>query len=417
MSTSRLVYEPIVGVERLEHYQPGGYHPVHIGDYLHNRYRIVHKLGHGPCSTTWLARDRQLSAYAAVMVGTANPHQHEFDVLSRINNAPPEHKSTEKPLLPAILDQFNICGPNGTHRCLVTNPARCSLAGTKDASSSCLFQLGVARALAAQLAIAIAQVHNLAYVHGNLHLGNVLLHSPPGLDYLSEDQLYEKFGAPEIEPIVRLDGMPLPPNVPSHAVSPVRLGEPSEDTSLSDAKLILVGFESAFRPSEESRFQSHLPLEIRPPEACFEPSTPLSFPSDIWSLGCAIWAIIGHGSLFDNLIANQDIITCEQVDALGRLPPDWWAKWDARSQKFNEAGEPVQGRSMWTWGERFEDSIEDPRRRKDMGTLDAEEKDAFFVMMRWMLEFRPSDRATADQVLETAWMRDWAVPSFRKGVK
>ncbi|KAK7407827.1 hypothetical protein QQX98_009998 [Neonectria punicea] len=411
MSTSRLVYEPIAEVERPEYYQPGGYHPVQIGDYLHNRYRIVHKLGHGPFSTTWLARDRQLSAYAAVKVGTS---EHEMDVLSHITDVVTESKPRGKALFPIVLDRFSLRGPNGTHRCLVTNPARCSLADAKDSSISCLFQLQVARALAAQLAIAVVQIHDLGYVHGSLHLNNIRLHFPPDLDRLSEEQLYDKFGEPEHKPIIPLKGKSISPNIPSHAISAVWLGEPSEDMSLSDAHLMLAGFEAAFRPSEESRLQSSTPLEIRPPEACFEPTTPLSFPSDIWTLGCTIWAILGHGSLFDNLIANQDVITCEQVDALGRLPADWWEEWDARSEKFDEAGEPIQGRSMWTWEERFEDSIEDPRRRKYMGSLDVEEKVAFFTMMRWMLAFRPSDRPTAKEVLETAWMRDWALPDFKK---
>lgn len=38
--------------ERFENYRPGGYHPVSIGDELHNsRYRILHRLYHGLYST------------------------------------------------------------------------------------------------------------------------------------------------------------------------------------------------------------------------------------------------------------------------------------------------------------------------------------------------------------------------------
>ncbi|PNY27326.1 Protein kinase domain protein [Tolypocladium capitatum] len=421
MSTSRFVYRPIEEVERLEHYRPGGYHPIQIGDCLHGRYRIVHKLGYGSFSTTWLARDRQQLAYVAIKVGTSDSDHHEVDVLSRINDAALECKSRSKPLLPVVLDRFSLRGPNGTHFCLVTNVARCSLADTKEASTSGLFQLQVARALAAQLAIAVARINDQKYVHGvhiltipptDLHLGNVLLHLPSGLDHLSEEQLNDKFGAPETEPVVRLDGQPLSPNVPSHAISPVWLGEPSENIVLSDAKLLLVDFGVAFRPSEESRLQSYTPLEIRPPKARFEPTTPLSFASDIWSLACIIWAIIGQRSLFDSLLATQDDITCEQVDALGCLPQEWWVGWGARSRKFTEAGQPVEGRSVWSWDQRFEDSIQEPRREKGMATLDAKEKDAFFAMMRWMLAFRPGDRPTAKQVLETAWMRDWALPEY-----
>ena len=47
-------YRWIDGAERLERYQPGGYHPVLIGDVLEKRYRVVHKLGYGTYSTIWI---------------------------------------------------------------------------------------------------------------------------------------------------------------------------------------------------------------------------------------------------------------------------------------------------------------------------------------------------------------------------
>ncbi|KNZ76817.1 Lysine-specific demethylase 3A [Termitomyces sp. J132] len=46
-------------VENVEKYAPGGYHPVLFGDVYHDRYHIVHKLGHGSFSTVWLTRDNK----------------------------------------------------------------------------------------------------------------------------------------------------------------------------------------------------------------------------------------------------------------------------------------------------------------------------------------------------------------------
>lgn len=39
-------YEWIYGVESLNSYQPGGFHPVTIDHIIHKRYRIVDKLGY-----------------------------------------------------------------------------------------------------------------------------------------------------------------------------------------------------------------------------------------------------------------------------------------------------------------------------------------------------------------------------------
>ena len=46
-------------VESPDRYRPGGYHPVHLGDIYHQRYKVIHKLGFGTYSTVWLARDLQ----------------------------------------------------------------------------------------------------------------------------------------------------------------------------------------------------------------------------------------------------------------------------------------------------------------------------------------------------------------------
>jgi len=37
--------------EDLERYREGGFHPVHIGDRIHDRYQVSHKLGFGAFST------------------------------------------------------------------------------------------------------------------------------------------------------------------------------------------------------------------------------------------------------------------------------------------------------------------------------------------------------------------------------
>ncbi|KAF9768819.1 hypothetical protein IL306_013833 [Fusarium sp. DS 682] len=161
------------------------------------------------------------------------------------------------------------------------------------------------------------------------------------LNNLSTEQLYEKFGAPRLEPIIPLEepSAPLPTGVPSHAVPPVWLGIASDELPLCDAKLLLSDFGVSFRPEENTQFESNAPLVVRPPEAFFEPTKPLTLQSDIWSLGCVIFELFAHRSLIDGIIAPQDDITAQQVHLQGLPPSDWWNKRvDKRSKWFDENG-------------------------------------------------------------------------------
>lgn len=67
------IYTCDINTEPLHRYQRGGYHPVHLGDYLNNgRYKILHKLGWGGYSSVWVARDtrsRFLSCIDTVKTG------------------------------------------------------------------------------------------------------------------------------------------------------------------------------------------------------------------------------------------------------------------------------------------------------------------------------------------------------------
>lgn len=158
-------YNRIDGVERLEKYAPGGYHPVMIGDVLHGHYKIVDKLGFGGYPTVWLARDDRLNRCVAVKVGVSSQPStlYEFTILQKLHNSPVS--TVRRDVIPSILDQFKIEGPNGTHTCYTMTPAQGNL---KEASFSRLFPIQVARALAAKLAIAIALVHSQGFVHAGM---------------------------------------------------------------------------------------------------------------------------------------------------------------------------------------------------------------------------------------------------------
>ena len=173
-SAPPIEYRWIHGVERLELYQRGGYHPVVIDDLLHDRYRIVDKLGFGGYSTIWLARDEIGKSYVAVKIEISSRSlpRREPEILRALHGSSSSSQgpravcnAASAAVLPTVLDVFDVRGPNGTHACYTLTPAQGNL---KDASFSRLFPIQVARALAAKLAIAIAVVHSRGFVHGGL---------------------------------------------------------------------------------------------------------------------------------------------------------------------------------------------------------------------------------------------------------
>lgn len=422
-------YVPVEEVEKLEKYQPGGYHPIMIGDVLRSRYRVAHKLGHGTYSTTWLCRDYHLNKYVAVKVGTAESNVREVDVLDYLNHSPPlDHPG--RAMIPPVQDRFVVHGPNGNHPCYVTAIARCSVSGAKDGSYRRIFQARTARSLIVQLVLAVDYIHSKGVVHGgqsfttisqphsnaaptsDLHIGNVLLRLPADFDQFSIEQLYEKYGSPASEPVVRLDGQPLQPGIPSNVVPPIWLGKASEEFTPSESKVLLSDFGEAYRPSTEHRCSSHAPLSFVPPEARFEPELGLSFPADIWTLACSMWIILGQRPLFEDIIATPDDITAEQVDTLGELPRRWRKKWEARHEYFDESGKPNQGRQERSWDDRLEKHIQLPRQKAGIPGFVAEEKAAVMNMLRSMLSFEPKDRLTAQAILKCEWIEKWAFPDY-----
>lgn len=164
-------YMHLEDVENIERYRPGEYHPIAIGDYLHDRYETVQKLGFGSYSTTWLARDHETAKCVAVKITVAAENLKEGKILRLLGFADTKDEGhVGKASIPPVLDDFFIHGPNGKHQCIVTAPAMMDPAEAKDASYSRLFQLPVAKAIIAQIIQAVAFLHDRGIVHAGKYL-------------------------------------------------------------------------------------------------------------------------------------------------------------------------------------------------------------------------------------------------------
>jgi serine/threonine-protein kinase SRPK3 len=104
--------------EDVADYRPGGYHPIHISDLIGelNRYRVVHKLGHGASSTVWLCRDRRDATYVAIKIMISSI---QVEDLIDLRLADLDLSIPGAMFCAIPLNHFTITGPNGTHQCLV----------------------------------------------------------------------------------------------------------------------------------------------------------------------------------------------------------------------------------------------------------------------------------------------------------
>ncbi|KAF8245454.1 kinase-like protein [Wilcoxina mikolae CBS 423.85] len=175
--------------ESIQLYRPGGYHPVQLADkFNNNRYVVEHKLGHGGCSTIWLARDLHLKRlvalkiFASILECDASATT-EALVLRRLHPQPwlwpfgSPSSSSRIEFFPTLLDEFIINGPNGSHRCIVTEALGPSLSEFLDEDvRDGRLPIQLARRIGVQLAQAVAEMHARGIVHGGMSSIPIAVH-------------------------------------------------------------------------------------------------------------------------------------------------------------------------------------------------------------------------------------------------
>lgn len=218
-------------------------------------------------------------------------------------------------------------------------------------------------------------------------------------------------------PISRHDGKPLLPNIPSYAVQPVNFAKSARDFTLADAQILLSDFGEAFASTNAPNGEmSHTPPAMRPPEAYFEPQVPLTYAADIWSLGVAIWDIIGMQAIFSGEYGMEDGMISQYIDVLGPMPRDWFDKWEGKDKFFDSDQHPKKGFYHWpAMNEAFQECIQRFRHEESkMGVFSEQETSAILDLIRRMLVLKPEQRLTIEEVLQSEWMVKWALPDLER---
>ncbi|KAL5483266.1 hypothetical protein ACEPAI_8496 [Sanghuangporus weigelae] len=422
-------------VEDPEHYRPGDFHPVSIGDvFSRGRYRVLHKLGFGSSSTVWLARDQKkqsegeesetlvslkvLSAAASSKQPTEIPELHIPQVLSKILRDV-DHPGRQH--LQVIDDHFLVEGPNGSHLCIVypfAGPSILSISETIDITSGSRGLRGdLARNVARQVADTVELLHSAGVVHGDLASSNILFRLSPKVLKWDDDEVYRILGNPETESMITRDGSPPSPIAPSEIVAPIDISSLRIPPFLEE-DVVLIDYGQSYSADRVPKdYTPATAYHYLSPEVYFD--SKVTFASDVWALACVIFEIRAGFALFEPFLANEHMILKQMVEMLGRFPDPWWRSWDQRLKLFEESGEPKpeeQQQKAYLFVRAEKTSI----RRKlcsvgvpdeaydgiTLGTpLEKEEVDLLADLLERMLKYLPEDRITMKEVVQHPWFK------------
>ncbi|KAG6850118.1 hypothetical protein H0H93_001039 [Arthromyces matolae] len=397
------VYQWVDEAEDLERYAPGGYHPVHIDDEINGRYTIVHKLGFGAYATVWLARDQVENRFVAIkfIVASASAESREVRILRHINATGTQ--DPRRSFIATLLDEFDLEGPNGRHRCLVTEVAGPSVGKVRHEITDAILPAAISRKVASQSAQGLAYLHSCGVVHGDFHAGNILLEIPDFQTW-PVDKVYRYFGKPIKEDVERLDGNPITSAAPTYVVIPPNARRLARAMiKRNDCNIKISDFGESFLTTDHEKPFLNTPISLAAPEIFFRDTDSVSEKVDIWSLACFIYQVLGNHQLLESFFNIHDEILVDMVRTFGKFPDRWWSKWEQRDTYFEDDGtfkpnSPDQSGDARhvELKERLADIIRnnEERQKEIDGDLQALE-----LVLGKMLRYEPKERITIEEVV------------------
>ncbi|KAF8524494.1 kinase-like domain-containing protein [Gautieria morchelliformis] len=379
-SPQLFTYDQYPCVEPIAYYRKGGLHPIHIDDVLHNRYRIVNKLGYG--------RFAALKALAADVSKVS-----EVAILRRLKQRQLNGDSTGQEFLVEYLDDFKVEGPNGTHQCIVTEVLGPSIGSDIEEiyDDEDHYPMDIAKNVVAQVMRGVAYLHSCGVVHGDLQVGNIL---------------FRILGLSRCLIKIYKSTWKNHPNKNSPAEMENRL-HPAL-TNLKAVRVKICDFGEAFLwDGNPVITQVYTPSAYAAPEIILH--DPVGPAVDVWALAVLMHLVLSGGTLLFGgdyfLRPSYHTIKKEalrnMVMTLGKLPDRWWTKWEDRSEYFDENGLFL---GNWTNFQHVPGQfLHIPSDRMEMEELEGLKK-----LIRMMVSYEVTDRISAAEVVQLtpqSWMQ------------
>ncbi|EAU31292.1 conserved hypothetical protein [Aspergillus terreus NIH2624] len=310
--------------------------------------------------------------------------ERELDILKKLRSAPGSSQHVVH-----LLDDFELEGPNGTHRCLVSELLGPSVPDLIDARFSDERLPGkLAKAIVKQALLGLDFLHDQKIAHGDLHTRNLVFTIAPK-DNIPEQDFIKRLGTPDIGHVRRKDGCQLDPGIPEYIVRPAR----THSCPLSGS-IKIVDFGEAF--SQENVPQTlHTPLSVRAPEVIF--GGQLDYRVDLWSLGCMLSELFVGQPPFDSFLITPKILVGQMQEMTNEtLPENWLDQW--RKMSGDYSGDSA-GPGLQDW---LEEMYFDGERKADLTGDDIVQLGRIISKL---LQFEPSARASVKEIVNDPWLR------------
>ncbi|KAI1735891.1 serine protein kinase [Xylaria scruposa] len=405
--------------EWVEDYHPGGYHPVTLGDiFKDGQYKVIRKLGEGGYSTVWLAHDLRNNIYVAlkIMVSEISESTNESQILRHLFQVAPEGAKH----ITQLIDEFEHCGPNGVHKCLIFEPmgpnVNCMVEELPQFKPrrwgmKIRYPYWMAKSILRQALESLVFLHGNGIAHGDFQPGNMLF-ALSSINSKSEDELRQKEDAQTgfgfiSPPVQRLDGKQ-DKWAPPYLCIAQPLVYPSDYARGFKIKLSDLGGAYFLK---EPPAKPLTPAGLRPPEFVLTGAVNQTF--DVWSFGCLVFELVTGWPLFcipyPSKSERDDSHLLAFTRGLGPLPENLYKHWTTSSLYFTpdrelyncQLGGVIDGEPLMLEQLSMEEYF-------DQANPDIDEREARKVkaLVRRILQYDPAERPSAAEVLRDPWFFD-----------
>ncbi|KAI2778522.1 kinase-like protein [Daldinia loculata] len=398
-------------VEDVEWYQPGGFYPLDVGATIIDRFKVIHKLGHGGIATVWFCWDLQEEKWIALKINSASHSSDDCSDLKAIRMIEAQSQGIDElndNNIMIAMQTFFIESPNGRHLCSVLPVAGPRFTDWEDKIGE---DFDRRKKISYQLTKALAFLHGKRICHGDFRPDNILMRLKPCyLDQIGYDEMQALIGEAIGEQL--LDGDERSPHAPKYAYLPFSFRNGNLSHMISDDIAIVDFGESYETHSPPERL--NIPPKYAGPEWLFGRQTGIG--NDIWSLAYTLLEVqIGPlpGDLW-NIIRRMERY-------IGPVPSVYGPT--AVKMLHDETGDPDEPPPDYEKDEAVTGSLTEPLNLQEkfeathtefsnpihialgLAYMPKDEIPIFSDLLEKLFIYDPEERPEASQVLEHEWFK------------